>query len=191
MQDELIELQENSKRTIVFISHDLDEAIRIGDRIAIMQDGVISQIGTPEEIISNPANEYVRSFFQGVDVTSILSASHIVKKSLPTLIKKDGFGVKSAFKYLDDFDSDYGLYLTKNRKYLGIVTMDSLKASSTIEEAIVETKSIIDTTPISELIGTVAINDFQTIVINEEGQYQGSISKTKLLKTLDEGVDHG
>lgn len=97
MQDELLELQENSDRTIVFISHDLDEAIRIGDRIAIMQDGVISQIGTPEEIISNPANEYVRSFFQGVDVTSILSASHIVKKVYLLLLKKRDLVSKQHF----------------------------------------------------------------------------------------------
>lgn len=191
MQDELIELQENSKRTIVFISHDLDEAFRIGDRIAIMQGGEISQIGTPEEIISNPANEYVRSFFQGVDVTSILSASHIVKKTMPTIIKKEGFGVKSAWKYMDDYDSDYGYYIEKSGKYLGTVTMDSLKKSQTIEEAIVDTTSIVDTTPISELIGIVAECDFKTVVVDENGKYKGSISKTKLLKVLDEGVDHG
>lgn len=191
MQDELIELQENSDRTIVFISHDLDEAIRIGDRIAIMEGGEVVQIGTPEEIISNPANEYVRSFFQGVDVTSILSASHIVKKSIPTMIKKEGFGVKSAWKYMDDFDSDYGFYLEKSGKYIGTVTMDSLKNAKTIEEAIVDSTAIVDTTPISELIGTVAECNFQTVVVNESGKYQGSISKTKLLKTLDEGVDHG
>lgn len=191
MQDELIELQENSSRTIVFISHDLDEAIRIGDRIAIMQDGVISQIGTPEDIISNPANEYVRSFFQGVDVTSILSASHIVKKSVPTLIKKEGFGVKSAWKYMDNYDSDYGFYIEKSGKYIGAVTMDSLSNSKTIEEAIVERNSIVDTTPISDLIGTVAEAKFQTVVVDDKGKYKGSISKVKLLKTLDEGVNDG
>ena len=86
MQDELLELQEKDKRTIVFISHDLDEAIRIGDRIAIMQNGEVCQVGTPEEIINNPANDYVKSFFKGVDVTSVLNASHIVKKTHSTII---------------------------------------------------------------------------------------------------------
>lgn len=191
MQDELLELQENSKRTIVFISHDLDEAIRIGDRIAIMQGGEISQIGTPEEIISNPANDYVRSFFQGVDVTSILSASHIVKKTLPTLVKKDGFGVNAAWKYMDDFDSDYAFYTEKNGKYLGVITMDSLKHNSTLEDAVVDRTSILDTTPISDLIGTVAEANYQTVVVDDQGKYKGSISKAKLLKTLDEGVDNG
>jgi glycine betaine/proline transport system ATP-binding protein len=191
MQDELLELQENSKRTIVFISHDLDEAIRIGDRIAIMQDGVISQIGTPEDIIANPANDYVRSFFQGVDVTSVLSASHIVKKNIPTLIKKEGFGVKSALQYMENYDSDYAYYLTKTGRYLGIVTMDSLRENKTLEEAIVSTEFIEDSTSISELIGTVAESPFQTVVVDTNGKYQGSISKTRLLKTLDEGIEYG
>ncbi|MRE52036.1 glycine betaine/L-proline ABC transporter ATP-binding protein, partial [Escherichia coli] len=63
MQDELLSLQGDKQRTIVFISHDLDEAMRIGDRIAIMQGGVVVQIGTPDEILNNPANDYVRTFF--------------------------------------------------------------------------------------------------------------------------------
>lgn len=191
MQDELLELQENSQRTIVFISHDLDEAIRIGDRIAIMQGGEISQIGTPEEIISNPANDYVKSFFQGVDVTSILSASHIVKKNIPTLIQKEGFGVKSALIYMDDYDSDYAYYVEKNGKYIGTVTIDSLKANETIKASIVPNKKIVDSTSISDLIGTVASAEFQTVVVDENGKYKGSISKAGLLKILDEGLNDG
>jgi len=191
MQDELVSLQSEHQRTIVFISHDLDEAIRIGDRIAIMQDGEISQIGTPEEIISNPANNYVESFFRGVDVTSILSASHIVKKSIPTIIRKDGFGVKSALKYMDDFDSDYAYYLEKNGTYIGVLTVDSLKENDSLMEAIVEQDCIVDTTSISELIGTVAQSQFQAVVVDDNKKYKGSISKTKLLKTLDEGINNG
>lgn len=60
MQDELVKLQAKHQRTIVFISHDLDEAMRIGDRIAIMQNGEVVQVGTPDEILNNPANDYVR-----------------------------------------------------------------------------------------------------------------------------------
>jgi ABC-type proline/glycine betaine transport system ATPase subunit len=68
MQDELLKLQASQQRTIVFISHDLDEAMRIGDRIAIMQDGQLVQVGTPDEILNQPANDYVRAFFRGVDL---------------------------------------------------------------------------------------------------------------------------
>ena len=75
MQNELISLQRRLKKTIIFITHDLDEALKLGDRIAIMKDGVIVQIGTPEEILSNPANEYVRKFVQGVNRSKVLTAS--------------------------------------------------------------------------------------------------------------------
>ena len=83
MQDELLKLQEDSSRTIVFISHDLDEALRIGDRIAIMEGGRVVQVGTPEEILQNPADDYVRAFFRGVDPTNVISASDIAVKDQP------------------------------------------------------------------------------------------------------------
>jgi len=81
MQDELLKLQQKHKRTIVFISHDLDEAMRIGDRIAIMHDGRVVQVGAPEEILKNPADDYVSSFFRGVDVSTVLSAGDIASKN--------------------------------------------------------------------------------------------------------------
>ena len=92
MQDELVKLQAGHKRTIIFISHDLDEAIRIGDRIAIMEGGNVVQVGTAEEILRNPANDYVRSFFRGVDATSILSAADIARKTQVNIIDHAGMG---------------------------------------------------------------------------------------------------
>ncbi|MEA0722039.1 betaine/proline/choline family ABC transporter ATP-binding protein, partial [Xanthomonas campestris] len=74
MQSELLRLQQIKRRTIVFISHDLDEAMRIGDRIAIMKDGHVVQVGTPEEILRQPANDYVRNFVRGVDAAAVFKA---------------------------------------------------------------------------------------------------------------------
>ena len=127
MQDELVQLQDKEKRTIVFISHDLDEAIRIGDRIAIMEGGEVVQIGTPEEIINNPVNDYVKSFFKGVDVTSVLTASHIARKVRPTIVNKEGTGIKTALTYIGDFDEDYAYFVEKSGKYIGLLTLESLK----------------------------------------------------------------
>ncbi len=79
MQDEILRLQAREAHTIIFISHDLDEAIRIGDRIAIMDGGRVVQIGTPEEIVTNPASEYVRAFFYGVDVSKVFKAGDIAE----------------------------------------------------------------------------------------------------------------
>ncbi|CAI8204088.1 MAG: Glycine betaine/proline betaine transport system ATP-binding protein ProV [Arcobacter lacus] len=194
MQDELLELQSNDKRTIVFISHDLDEAIRIGDRIAIMQNGVISQIGTPEDIINNPANDYIKSFFKGVDVTSVLNASHIVRKVRPTIINKESTGIKSALQYISDFDEDYAYFIEKNGKYIGILTIDSLeeqkKAGGTIHNAVINEDPINENLAIGDFITQVAEHSYPTAVIDENGKYKGTISKSRLLKVFDEGVEH-
>lgn len=80
MQDELINLQERMHKTIVFISHDLDEALKLGDRIVLMKDGEIVQVGTPEEILTEPATEYVRRFVEDVDITKVLTAESVMKK---------------------------------------------------------------------------------------------------------------
>ncbi len=194
MQDELVELQSNDKRTIVFISHDLDEAIRIGDRIAIMQNGEISQIGTPEDIINNPANDYIRSFFKGVDVTSVLTAGHIAKKLRPTIINKDSTGIKSALQYIGDFDEDYAYFVEKSGKYLGILTLESLKEQKqkggTLYDAIYCNKSIVEDTQIADFITDVAEYDFPYPVVDNNGKYKGTISKSRLLKVFDEGVEN-
>ncbi|PJH64061.1 glycine betaine/L-proline ABC transporter ATP-binding protein, partial [Salmonella enterica subsp. enterica serovar Enteritidis] len=76
MQDELVDLQERVNKTIVFITHDLEEALRIGDRIALMKDGEVVQVGTGEEILTHPANDYVERFVESVDRSKVLTAEH-------------------------------------------------------------------------------------------------------------------
>ena len=194
MQDELLELQEKEKRTIVFISHDLDEAIRIGDRIAIMQGGEVCQIGTPEEIINEPANDYVKSFFKGVDVTSVLNASHIAKKVRPTIINKEGIGIKSALQYIGDYDEDYAYFVEKSGKYIGVLTLESLKEQKNlggnIQDAVINEEAINENLQISDFISIVAEHTYPTAVIDDAGKYKGTISKSRLLKVFDEGVEH-
>lgn len=90
MQDELLELQENVQKTIIFITHDLNEALRIGDRIAIMKDGHIIQVGTGEEILTNPANEYVRDFVEEVDRSKVLTAANIMIPAITANVDNDG-----------------------------------------------------------------------------------------------------
>ena len=85
MQDELIDLQQKMKKTIVFITHDLNEALKLGDRIMLMKDGEVIQIGRPEDILSNPANDYVERFVKGVDKSDILTAADIMVKPWTTI----------------------------------------------------------------------------------------------------------
>ncbi|GAA3714416.1 quaternary amine ABC transporter ATP-binding protein [Salinicoccus jeotgali] len=80
MQQELLQLQQKMQKTIVFITHDLDEALSIGDRIALMKDGEIAQVGKPEEIVTNPANDYVKSFVKDIDRSKVLKVKHVMKR---------------------------------------------------------------------------------------------------------------
>lgn len=194
MQDELLKLQTTMQKTIVFISHDLDEAIRIGDRIAIMQNGSVVQIGTPEDIISKPANDYIKSFFKGVDVTSVLTASQIARKVRSTIINKESTGINAALQYITDFDDDYAYFLQKDGGYIGVLTLDSLKEQKklggSIHDAVIEESAINENLPISEFISDIANHTYPTAIVDDNGKYKGTISKSRLLKILDEGVDY-
>jgi glycine betaine/proline transport system ATP-binding protein len=82
MQDELLQIQKNMKKTIIFITHDLDEALNIGDRIALMKDGAISQVGSAVDIVTNPANEYVKSFVKDINQSKVLRVKHIMEQDM-------------------------------------------------------------------------------------------------------------
>ncbi|AOM84309.1 quaternary amine ABC transporter ATP-binding protein [Salisediminibacterium beveridgei] len=122
MQDELLDLQTSMQKTIIFITHDLDEALRLGDRIALMKDGYIVQIGTPEEILINPANEYVERFVEDIDRSKILNAEHIMKT--PETINLDKSGPRVALERMRKYGLS-SLYVTdSNRRLKGYVTAD-------------------------------------------------------------------
>ncbi|EMH4163572.1 glycine betaine/L-proline ABC transporter ATP-binding protein ProV [Pluralibacter gergoviae] len=191
MQDELVKLQARHQRTVVFISHDLDEAMRIGDRIAIMQNGKVVQVGTPDEILNNPANDYVRTFFRGVDISQVFSAKDIARRQPAGLIRKaPGFGPRSALKLLEDADREYGCVIERDNKFVGTVSIDSLKtalaAQQSIEGALLAEPLAVDgQTALSELLSHVGQAPCAVPVIDEQHQYLGSISKRVLLQTLD------
>jgi glycine betaine/proline transport system ATP-binding protein len=98
MQDELISLQDKLKKTMVFITHDFLEAIKMGDHIAIMKDGEISQIGTPEEIVANPADDYVREFTEDVPRYKVLSAGKVMRRVANGSVPADVTPVRTADK---------------------------------------------------------------------------------------------
>lgn len=190
MQDELVKLQSKQQRTIVFISHDLDEAMRIGDRIAIMQNGQVVQVGTPDEILNQPANDYVETFFRGVDISQVFSAKDIAKPATGSIIHRvSGLGPKSALKLLTDQDRDYGYVLNKQH-YAGIVTAESLqraaKENLPLEQAFLSHLSPVEaSTSLSDLFTPVADAPCALPVVDETQQFLGIISKSTLLKALN------
>lgn len=194
MQDELLRLQNDDQRTIVFISHDLDEAMRIGDRIAIMQGGEVVQVGTPDDILHNPANDYVSSFFKGVDVSNVFGAKDIARRNVPTVIRKnEQDGASAALQLIDDSDWDYGVVLDRADRYLGMVTLASLQKASreraTLMSALdTQATTLAPDTLLSDILTDVASEANAVPVVDEQGKYYGVITKARLLKALDREI---
>lgn len=122
MQNELLELQAKMHKTIVFITHDLDEALKIGDRVAMMRDGETVQIGNSEEILTQPADDYVRDFVQDVDRSKVLTAASIMKKPEPLILPKDG--PRLAIRRMKEENISSVYVVDSSRKFLGIVKID-------------------------------------------------------------------
>ena len=190
MQDELLKLQADSSRTIIFISHDLDEAMRIGDRIAIMEGGRVVQVGTPDEILKNPADEYVRAFFRGVDISTVLTAGDIASRQQTTVIEREGTGVEAAIRRLQKYDRECGYVVGKDLKFLGVVSIDALKKQHDIDgkltNAVVrDIQAVPADKPLNELLGEVAEAPYGVPVVDDNGRYQGVVTRAALLRTLD------
>ncbi|MEO5606910.1 MAG: glycine betaine/L-proline ABC transporter ATP-binding protein, partial [Polaromonas sp.] len=198
MQSELLRLQKVKRRTIVFISHDLDEAMRIGDRIAIMKDGQVVQVGTPDDILRNPADDYVRSFVRGVDASAVFKAGDIARKSQIVVSEHPSRGSRAALKMLEDQDRDYAYVVDASRQYLGMVSADSLRSAldghagplGLAHAYLPDVRPIAADDLVSGLFGQVAQAPFAVPVVAEDGSFKGAISKTTLLKFLDRDTPH-
>ncbi len=192
MQDELLKLQAKAKRTIVFISHDLDEAMRIGDRIAIMEGGRVVQIGTPEEILQNPADDYVRAFFRGVDPTNILSAGDIATNIHVTIPITDGKNPRAGLQRLIKDDRDYAYVIDSNKVYKGLVSIDSLREMLDDDESpnLVPNAYLDDVVvahkddSLQDILPKVAGHPWPLPILDDDGKYLGAVSKNLFLRTL-------
>jgi len=199
MQDELLALQHQQRRTVVFISHDLDEAMRIGDRIAIMQDGLVVQVGTPEEIVTQPANEYVRSFFYGVDIAQVFTAGDIMDKRQVTVVERPGMGMRAALESLRRHDGDYAVVVDDEQHFIGMISADSLireldeNREPSFRNALLPVDPVRPGDALDALIGQAAQTAVPLPVVDENGLYRGTVSRTRLLRTLDRSGenDHG
>ncbi len=186
MQDELLQLQSKLGKTILFITHDLDEALKLGDRIAIMKNGEIVQIGTAEEILENPANEYVYNFVEDVDRSKVLMASNIMKK--PDVITTWKDGPRVAMKKMEDAGLSSIFVVDKDKNLKGILTIDAAikayKENKWVEDVLESDFHTTDpTTPLSELIGIAAESRYPIAVV-EENKLVGIIVRVSILSGL-------
>ncbi len=187
MQDELLKIQNKLGKTVLFITHDLDEALKLGDRIAIMKDGKIVQIGTSEEILENPADDYVSNFIKDVDRSKVLEASHVMKKPEVLLSYKDG--PRLAVRKMEEASVSSIFVTDKEKNFKGLLTIDdAVKAyqnNISMEEMLI-TEDVYTTspdTPLNDLIG-IAANVKYPIVIVEDGKLLGIVSRVSILSGL-------
>jgi glycine betaine/proline transport system ATP-binding protein len=188
MQTELLQLQHRLHKTVVFITHDLNEALRLGDRIALMKDGQIIQCGTPDDIVSNPANEYVARFVRGVDLTKVLVAADVMKRPSPLLRLKDGPRV--ALRTLRDAGLSSGFVIDDARTLQGIVSVDALVTAVAEKKLSVSECSLEDVTPVRKdtsldaLLHRIVHSKYPLPVVNDKARLEGLILKSSILEAL-------
>ncbi|MGB8712328.1 MAG: glycine betaine/L-proline ABC transporter ATP-binding protein [Onishia taeanensis] len=194
MQQELLELQHRMKKTTVFITHDLDEALNIGDRIILLKDGEIVQIGTPEEILTAPADEYVERFIEGVDMSRILTAHHAMRPVRATAREDDG--PRTALRKMSENGLDSIYVTSRDRKLVGLIDADSADKAvkdglQTIESLIQQDfRSVAPDEPLNNLFAMFSDKSFPIAVIDGERRLLGVVVKGAVLAELAEAGDN-
>ena len=192
MQDELLDLQDKVQKTIVFISHDLDEAIKLGDRIVLMKDGAIVQEGTAEEILTNPANEYVAKFVEDVDMSKIIRAENVMKHS-ETIAHYKTDGPRAALRKMKKAGIS-NIFVRKDKKLAGIITAEDAadaaeKGEKTLDRIIdPDIPMVLPDTPAIDLFPLLAESRYPVAVVNEDRKLMGVIIKGALLAALAENT---
>ena len=187
MQDKLLDLYEHIDKTIVFITHDLDEALKLGDRIAIMKDGEIVQVGNHEEILTNAENDYVAEFVQDVNRSRVLTAEDIMDKARAVLYKQDG--LRTALHKMRHNELGSIFVLGENRKYRGIVTIEDVveslnKDKENLDEIIKEVPIAEPEESVNDLFSKIADIDTPLPVLDENDKLKGIIVKTNVVANL-------
>lgn len=187
MQEQLIELQRELGRTIVFITHDLNEAMFLGDRIAVMRDGRIVQNGTPEEILTDPANDYVAQFVQDVDRARVLTAGSVMAP--PVATTPVSAGVRGALRVMRDLQVG-SVSVIENRRFLGSVTdravIRAVKDGRTDLRSLVRNgrPAVHVDDPLTDVVERAVESPVPVAVIDDAGRLVGTIPRVTLLAAL-------
>jgi glycine betaine/proline transport system ATP-binding protein len=189
MQDLLLDLQARLGKTIVFITHDLNEAMRIGDRIAVMREGRIVQIGTAEEILTDPANDYVAQFVQDVDRTRVLTAASVMEKPLVTVPANTG--PRTALRTMREHQTGAAFVVGRDRRLVGRVS--AAKIADAVQDGRQTLDGLLDPedlapvspdTPVADLFARCAESDLPVPVADDSGTLLGVIPRVTLLAAL-------
>lgn len=193
MQDELLEMQKTMNKTIIFITHDLNESLRLGGRIAIMKDGEVVQIGTGEEILSNPANEYVARFVEDIDRTKVYTAEHIMEE--PTAVTQVMEKPSVALQMMEDEGMSNILVVDDQQQLVGYVTHEEVEKlhdndhdtiSSAIQSDVPEVSSGV---LIDDLFDVIHESETPVAVTDKDGKIEGVIVRSNVIGAMTSDYD--
>ena len=188
MQEQLVELQSKLGKTIIFITHDLNEAMFLGDRIAVMRDGRIVQIGSSEEILSDPANDYVAQFVADVDRTRVLTASSLMHR--PRAVVPMSAGPRGASRTMREAQVSAAYVVDRSRTLRGVVydaeVVDALRAGVTSLEGLVrdDLTAVTEDTSLAEVFAPAAESPLPVPVTDAAGRLVGVIPRVVLLEAM-------
>ena len=188
MQDELLDIQEKVQKTILFVTHDLHEALKLGNRIAIMRDGGIIQIGAPEEVITAPSDAYVREFVKDASPAKVLTAGNIMEQ--PNVLLYEWQGPKAALHILRTTNLDNAFLVTRTGKLLGLVTIERLgeliqrNGTSLIDALEPDLPTCTPDMVIEDLFPLTVSTEYSIPVVDEEGKFTGEIHTSTILLSM-------
>lgn len=194
MQTQLLELQSRLGKTIVFITHDLNEAMRVGDHIAVMRDGRIVQIGTAEEILTDPANDYVAQFVADVDRARVLTASSVMEPPVATV--GSGGGPRAAVRVMRDHQLRGVFVVERDRRLVGVVSDAAAseaarRGDSSLSEVLdPDVSKVSPDTPVAELLTPAAESPAPLAVVDGKDRLLGVVPRVTLLAALGAGATH-
>ncbi|MDL2209252.1 glycine betaine/L-proline ABC transporter ATP-binding protein [Desulfovibrio sp. OttesenSCG-928-O18] len=192
MQLELSRMQEEMRKTIIFVSHDLDEALAIGDRIVLMRDGAVVQIGSPEEILTAPADDYVTRFVADADISRVLTAASVMKRSEAVAVLGID-GPRTALRKMRTHGIAYLFVIDRGQRLHGLISVEKVSelyasGGRDLESILVHELQTVDLdTPASELIPLMAGLPYPLAVTDQRNRLVGVIIRGTLLGALAEG----
>jgi len=188
MQDEFINLMEAVHKTIIFITHDLNEALKLGERIVIMKDGEVVQLGSPGEIVTSPADEYVTEFVRDVPLSKVVQVKGIMRE--PELILYGGHKPSIALHAMQEKEVEYA-FVVDSKSYLkGAITLDEIRQAikqnaARLDEVVEESPlQVGPDQPIEEVIPLAASSGNSVAVVDEDGKLIGEVPHVALLEGM-------
>ncbi|KGP90350.1 ABC transporter ATP-binding protein [Pontibacillus chungwhensis BH030062] len=187
MQLELLDIQERLQKTIIFITHDVNEAFKIGDRVAVMKNGKVEQIGTPEAILESPANEYIENFIADIDRSKILQAEHVMIKPNALVSLKDGLNV--AVREMEENGISSVFVVDRQRQVQGIVTIDDavngIRSKKSLSDVITTNIHMVKKEEyVNDLIPKALDSKYPLAVLGEDDRLEGFILRVHVLAGL-------